>query len=118
MTAHGSLSLLIGSYSNHAKQTTTFQPTALDNPSVPVRDTSYHDVRPALTAQMMLGPSWQKNYAHSRFELFAGFEMNAWLNLQEIYRSTSSTSWGAKETWMSTSVLALYGLTTRLTYDF
>lgn len=118
MTALGSFGLLIGSYSNHAKQQTSFQPLPTDNTAIPIRDTSYHDVRPVFTAQMSLGPSWQKNYPCSRVEVFAGFEMNFWFNLQEIYRSTSDISFAAKETWINTGVLALYGLTTRLTVDF
>ncbi len=118
MTAQGFLGLLMGKYSNHAKQTTTFQPAAGDNTSIPIRDTSYHDVRPAVTAQMLIGPSYQKNFCHNRIEIFAGFEMNMWFNLQEVYRSTAGTASQAKETWINSSLLALYGLTTRLTVDF
>jgi hypothetical protein len=118
MTAQGFFGLLMGSYSNHAKQSTTFQPLPGDNTAIPVRDTSYHDIRPAVTAQMLLGPSYQKNFCNNRIEIFAGFEMNAWFNVQEIYRSTSGPASAAKETWINTSMMALYGLTTRLTVDF
>lgn len=118
MTAQGFVGLLMGKYSNHSKQTTTFQPLAGDNTSIPIRDTSYHDVRPAVTAQMLLGPSYQKNFCKNRLEIFAGFEMNMWFNLQEVYRSTSGTAFQAKETWINSSLLALYGLTTRVTVDF
>jgi hypothetical protein len=118
MTAMGSISALIGAYSNHAKQTTTYQPLPSDNTAIPIRDTSLHDTRPVFSAQMLLGPSWQKNFPRNRVELFAGFEMNLWMNLQEIYRSTSGGPFDAKETWINASTLALYGLTTRLTVDF
>lgn len=118
VTGEGFLALLMGTYSNHAKQTTTFQPTPADNPAIPVRDTSYHDVRPAVTAQMLLGPSYQKNFCSTRLEIFAGFEMNVWFNLQEVYRSTSGDPTQAKETWINSSLLSLYGLTTRVTLDF
>lgn len=118
LTGQGFFGLLIGSYSNHAKQTTTFQPPAADNTAIPVRDTSYHDARPAVTAQMLLGPSYQKNFCKSRIEIFAGFEMNVWFNLQEVYRSTAGDPSQAKETWINSSLLALYGLSTRLTVDF
>jgi len=118
MTAHGFFGLLVGSYSNHSKQTTTFQPTAADNIDIPVRDASYHDARPAMTAQMLLGPSYQKNFCSSRLEIFAGFEMNMWWNLQEVYHSTSGTPTDAKETWINSSLMSLYGLTTRVTLDF
>ena len=109
---------LLGNYSNHAKQLTNYGPNVGDNTAVPIRNTSYHDVRPTFTTQMIIGPSWQKNLPKNRIELFAGFEMNLWFNLQEVYRSTSSTAMGAKETWINSSTLALYGLTTRLTVDF
>ncbi len=118
MTGIGCFGILIGSYSNHSKQTTDFQPTPADNPAIPIRDTSYRDVRPTVTAQMLLGPSWQKNFSHNRIEIFAGLEMNIWFNLQEVYRSTSNTPALAKETWINNSMLALYGLTTRLSVDF
>lgn len=118
MTALASFGVLIGGYSNHAKQTTTFQPDPADNTAVPIRNTSYNDVRPTFTAQMLLGPSWQKNFSCNRVEVFAGFEMNTWLNLQEVYRSTSGDPSAAKETWINSSMLAFYGLTTRVTVDF
>lgn len=118
LTGQGFFGVLMGSYSNHSKQTTTFQPTGADNPAIPVRKTHYKDARPAVAAQMFLGPSYQKNFPCSRIELFAGFEMNIWFNLQEIYRSTSGAPSQAKETWINTALLALYGLTTRLTVDF
>jgi len=118
MTALGTFSLLMGSYSNHSNQKTTVAQLPGDNPAVPVRDASYKDTRPVVTGQMLLGPSWQKNYKNNRVELFAGVEMNVWFNLQEIYRSTSSGASSAKETWINTGLLALYGLTTRMTVDF
>ncbi len=118
MTAQGFLGVLMGSYSNRAEEMTTFQPTNADNPTVPVRDAHYKDARPAMTAQMMVGPSYQKNFCSNRLEIFAGFEMNVWFNLQEVYRSTQAAAQFAKETWMSSGMLALYGLTTRITLDF
>lgn len=118
MTAQGFFGLFIGNYSNHAEQTTTAQVNPADNTTVPVRDAFYKDVRPAISAQMLLGPSYQKNYPCHRLEIFAGFEMNAWFNVQEVYRSTASTASFAKETWVTSSVLALYGLTTRVSLDF
>ncbi len=110
-TAHGFFGPLIGSYSNQSKQSTS-------NSATLVRDASYQDVRPTMTTQMLLGPSYQRNFASTRMELFAGYEMNAWFNLQEIYRSTSGTASQAKETLINSSMLALYGLTTRLSLDF
>lgn len=118
MTGLASFSVLMGSYSNDSKQTVTTGIVPSDNPNVPVRDASYGDIRPTFSAQMLLGPSWQRNYKNNRVELFAGFEMNAWFNLQEIYRSSANVAAGAKETFINTGILALYGITTRLTVDF
>lgn len=118
MTALGSFGLLVGNYANHAKQRTTVQILSTDNTAIPIRDASYQDIRPVFTTQMLLGPSWQKNYPKNRVELFAGLEMNLWFNLQEIYRSTSDVSFAAKQTWLNAGLLGLYGLTTRLTVDF
>lgn len=118
MTGAANVGVLMGMYSNHSRQSTTYQPTASDNTTIPVRDAFYRDTRPTFTAQMLLGPSWQKNYPNNRIEVFAGFEANLWFNLQEIYRSTSNNSFGAKETWINTSLMSLYGVTTRLTVDF
>jgi hypothetical protein len=108
LTGYGIFGLAIGSYSNHSKQT---EATLL-------RDAHYEDIRPAFTIQLALGPSWQKNYSKHRIEVYAGFEMNPWFNLQEVFRSTSSTSDQAKETWVNTGTLTLYGVTTRITLDF
>ena len=78
MTALGSFGLLMGSYSNQAKQQTTYHPLPTDNTAIPIRDARYRDARPVFTAQMLFGPSWQKKYPCSRIEAFAGFEMNLW----------------------------------------
>lgn len=118
MTGQGIFGVFLGGYANSSKQTTTAQIDPADNPSVPIRNASYSDVRPAFTAQVSFGPSYQHNFASNRLELFAGFEMNLWTNLQEIYRSTSGTASAAKETLINASSLMLYGITTRATFDF
>lgn len=111
MTAGGTLGVLMGSYNNHAKQ-------SVIGDSLPIRNAYYSDVRPTVMAQMFLGPSWQKNFQKNRMELYAGFEMNSWSNLQEIYRSTSGTAADSKQTWINSSLLCLYGLSLRATLDF
>ena len=117
LTAGSSIALYMGSYKNQAKQTTTVQPVGSDA-SLPVRDSVFNDTRPSCALQFTLGPSFQKNFGCNRVELFVGYEINGWFNLQEIRRSTSGSPSEAKETWMSTSMLALQGLTTRFTVDF
>ncbi len=53
-----------------------------------------------------------------RTELFAGYEMTVWSNLHEIYRSTNGAPQDAKETWQTTGMLVLQGLTVRWNLDF
>jgi hypothetical protein len=116
VTASASTGVLMGSYRNRAEQVTNFTPGG--DTSVPVRKADYRDARPAFTVQALLGPSWQKNCSSTRVEVFAGYELNTWLNLQEVYRSTGGPPSVAKETWINTGMLTLQGLTTRVTVDF
>jgi len=118
LTGGFSFAGLIGTYENSSYQTTTFTPADLIDASRPLRNARYEDVRPAFTGQFYLGPCYQKSFPNQRFELFIGYELNGWWNLQEIYRSTNGTPSAAKETWINSSMLALQGLTTRASLDF
>lgn len=111
LTARATAASLIGSYHNSARQVAST--TAL-----PVRNMHFSDVRPTFHIQGLFGPSWQHSFCTDRVEVFVGYEINTWFNLQEVYRSTSGVAQAAKETWMSTSALALQGLTARVTWDF
>lgn len=119
LTLRGTLAALVGPYMNRVFQTTTAQPDPTYNPSLPIRNVTYRDTRSATHLQLILGPSWQKNWDPVRSELFVGYELNGWLNLQEIYHSTgANAASGPKEPWITTGVLTLQGLTTRLTLDY
>ncbi len=113
MTGSATFAGLLGTYNNTAFQTSNATGTELA-----VRDTSFNDMRPAITGQFTIGPSYQKNFKATRFEIFAGYEWNSWFNLQEIFRSTGGTASSAKETWLNTGNLTLQGLTTRASLDF
>jgi len=121
ITARGSLGLFLGSYHNHSKQTSQTAPTGGSgsyDTNLAAKDTTMENIRGASNCCMSLGPSWQKNFKQARIELFAGYELNLWTNLQELYRSSASSPQGAKETWMSTSTIALQGITIRASGDF
>jgi hypothetical protein len=119
MTGGATLGSLVGSYKNSALQTTNFQPSPAFNTAIPLRNTHFSDVRPTFFVQLYLGPSYQKNLGcDQRCEFFVGYELNTWLNLQEIYRSSSGAPSEAKETKINTGALCLQGLTARATYDF
>lgn len=118
LTASSTLGVLVGTYHNLSKQTTTAQLTAGDNTAIPVRNARLSDIRSAFSIQGSLGPSWQKNFKQARVEVFAGYEATVWINLQEMYHSTAASAFLAKETWVNTSMLVLQGITVRLTGDF
>ena len=118
ITASASFGALLGSYQNRSKQTTNYQISSDYNTSLPLRNAHYKDVRPSFTVQFLFGPSYQKNFTNSRMEFFLGYEINTWMNLHEIYRSTSGSGSAEKQTWINTGAVALQGLTTRLTVDF
>jgi len=119
MTGGVTFASLLGSYSNTSVQTTNFSPAAgAFNPSIPLRNAHFSDVRPAFNGQFFLGPSVQRSFLGSRMELFIGYELVAWLNLQETFHSTSGAPSDAKETWINTGMIALQGLTSRFTMDF
>ncbi|NGX51469.1 MAG: hypothetical protein K1060chlam2_01335 [Chlamydiae bacterium] len=117
-TGKVSTALVVGQYHNHAKQGTNTILQLGDDPSVPLRDARYKDYRLSFTTNFLLGPSYQKSLSSMRFEIFAGYELTIWTNLQEIYRSTQSVAHQSKETWLNTGLVSLHGLTVRGTINF
>lgn len=109
---------LIGSYKNRVSQKTTFAPTGADDVNIPVRNILYEDHRFAFHAQMLVGPSYQQAFNCFDLEIFAGYEFNVWMNLQEVYRSAQTAPGAAKENKLSTGTLGLQGLTLRMTLGF
>ena len=119
LTGQVTAATLMGRYKNTAYQKTNEVITAGDNTSIPIRNAQYKDYRPAYETQFLVGPSYQRSFSSCRFELFAGYELTNWFNLHELNHSTGSTNpANAKETWTNRSLLALHGLTVRLTLDF
>jgi len=111
LTGSTSIGVYMGSYHNKSKQIASTL-------ALPICNSKFSDTRPAYAAQFLVGPSWQKNFGCSRMEIFAGYELSTWFNLQEIRRSSSGNSTTAFETWLATGFIAVHGLTTRATYDF
>lgn len=118
LSGKASIATLVGAYHNKAEQTTN---AAGFDPKVPVRDVLYNSPRFAFHSQIMIGPSylthicWPGDWS---FELFAGYEFNAWFNLQEVYRSSQSAGGFPKETNLETGVLGFHGLSLRATIGF
>jgi hypothetical protein len=123
-TGIASGALLGGEYHNVSKQTTSTTPSFTILPadqydtSVPIRNNHFEDARFAAQAQIAAGPSWQQSFDIVRTELFIGYELTSWANLQEVYRSTSGIPQASKETWMGSGLITLQGLTARFTLDF
>jgi hypothetical protein len=118
LTGKASIATLVGAYHNRAKQTTN---AAGFDPDVPVRNVLYNSPRFAFHSQILLGPSYQTSFCRPGlwdFELFVGYEFNAWFNLQEVYRTGLSTGGFAKETNLETGVLGFHGASIRATIGF
>lgn len=111
LTGTMSGALFAGSYHNVSSQRTTLF-------AEPIRNTHYSDTRMPTHWLFLLGPSWQKVIGSMRTELFFGYELNLWSDLQEVHRSTSSTAQGPKETTINTGYLGLQGYTLRWNLDF
>ncbi len=117
LTGQASTGILSGWYKNSAFQNTSASIPGADN-SLPFRNTQFHDNRLSYTAQYITGISWEKRFKSNRTELFAGYEMNIWTNLHEIYRSGFSLPTESKDTFINNSNVSLQGLTVRLNVDF
>ncbi len=116
-TGRGTFAVLMGPYRNKTRQTTNFAP-ADENTAIPLRNVDYDDSRIAGTMQFILGPSYQRTVGKVRMETFVGYELTAWANVQEVYRSTAGLPAAAKETWINTGILSLQGLTARISVDY
>ena len=119
MTLRGSIAALTGAYKNSMYQTTSVTPTPAYNPQLPIRNAVYRDSRTVANLQLLLGPSWQKSWKSVRTELFAGYEISSWMNLQEVYFSMPGTpAYTSQQTTINSGILTLQGLTTRFSVDF
>lgn len=113
-----SAAVYAGSYHNISKQHSSDSNSGGFNTALPFRNVHYRDVRLVPHFQLMAGPSWQMAFGAYRTELFAGYELNFWTNLHEVYRTTTSAPTQAKQTIMSNSVIGIQGLTVRWNLDF
>lgn len=113
-----SLATVIGKYKNQATTITSENITGSDNVNAPFGKSRYKDYRVCLHTQMYVGPSYQRSFPNYRFEIFAGYELNAWANLFEVFRSTQDSSFQTKQSLINRGLLALTGLSLRMTLNF
>ncbi len=120
LTAKFSIAGFAGHYENKSKQHTDYEPEIAFDHTAPVRDLHYKDYRYVQHMQFILGPSFQSvgKECCMDYELFIGYELNGWFNLQEVYRSTGGRAVDTKQTILNTGALALHGLTMRLTLGY
>ncbi len=109
---------LVGRYKNFSDINSGANISGSDNIDIPFKETTFKDTRLVFHPQFYLGPSYQRSFRCFRFEIFAGYELNTWFNLVEVFRSTQQSASLAKETRINDSVLGLHGLTVRLNMDF
>jgi hypothetical protein len=117
ITAGGSLAFLGGDYHNVTKQKSNFAGAGF-NPSLPLRNAHYQDIRLIPHFQIYAGPSWQQSYDKIRTEVFIGYEFNLWANLHEVIRTSSDNPRGPKLTSLDSGWLGLQGITLRWNLDF
>ncbi len=113
-----SAAMYAGTYHNVSKQKSSDSNQGQFDTTRPLRNIHYHDVRLVPVFQLLAGPSWQMAFGPYRTELFAGYELNFWTNLHEVYRTSAGAPQQAKQTIMSNAVVGIQGLTVRWNLDF
>ncbi len=116
LTGIASTGLLSGWYKNSAFEKTDAAIPNADS-SVPILNTRFHDNRLTYTAQFLTGLAWEKRFKSIRTEIFAGYEMTLWSNLQEMRRTSFAAPTSAKQTFINNSNISLQGLTVRFNID-
>lgn len=104
-----------GRYTNHSTIKSDFN--GLD-PEEDIQNIRYKDFRYVQHMQLLLGPSWHCVGRSYHWEVFLGYELNGWFNLQEVYRSQANTVAGSKTLFQNTGAIALQGVTLRATLGF
>ena len=119
VTIRGTLAALVGAYKNSMVQTSSIKLGPEYNTNLPLRNAIYRDARSVGHLQLLMGPSWQRSWKSVRTELFLGYEINSWTNLQEIYFSVQGVpAYASQQTTFNSGVLTLQGLTTRFSIDY
>jgi hypothetical protein len=112
LTASASAASFVGRYHNLYRMKATTD--TLDR-----ADAMYKDYRLSFHTDFLFGSSYQRSFDNNRFEIFLGYELNTFFNLNEIIQSTRSTSSDPSSTPIHNSgAFSMHGLTARFTLDF
>jgi len=85
------------------------------DPTIGDFDLNFSQYRGVYNIQFLLGPSYQRSFEKNRFEIFAGYELNSWINFHDIFVLTSGSVVDGYE---SQGMFLLHGLTVKLNVDF
>ena len=114
-----SVAALLGYYSNFTKAETNNAGTG--NPPTDIENSHYDDNRIATQIQMQLGPAWGIMWDDWGINFFAGYELNAWFNVEEVRSgdlSASTSSIAPRRTVINDSVLGLQGFVGKVQISF
>ena len=118
--AKTSVAALLGYYRN----TTKSNSSNANNPAlaaVDVENSVYDDNRIATHIQMQLGPNYGIMWDDFGLSIFAGYEVNAWFNVEELRSgdlgATTSGS-GSRRITVNDSNLGLHGFVGKLQFNF
>lgn len=112
-----SVATVVGSYEN-TLDINQFYFTSSTNSSQVNTSSLLDDTRAAYYFHFLLGPSWGKVYSCWGFDLFIGYELDGWFNLQEITTTANQSNAGQRLNLFSQGLLCLQGLTANLTFNF
>lgn len=119
ISATTSAAALLGYYSNYTKVDTNNAGTG--NAPTDIENSHYDDNRIATQIQMQLGPSWGIMWDDWGINIFAGYELNAWFNIEELRSgdlSSSTSSITQRRTVINDSVLGLQGFVGKIQVNF
>lgn len=113
-----SLAAVLGYYKNTTETSTNNATTV--NPPANIEDSRYDDNRIVTHIQVQLGPAYGKVWNDMGILLFAGYELNAWYNVEEVRTATtlSSSSMAARRTLINDSTLGLHGFVGKIQVNF
>lgn len=114
------LGILAGTFREFVYNETNNAGNSVPTPPNVVQDINLKDHRFAYHTQIAFLPSWGKMYSKWGFSVFAGYELNLWFNLHQIYCDTlqSNLSFDTRKPITENGLVGFQGLTTGLQFQF
>ncbi|MES2345615.1 MAG: Lpg1974 family pore-forming outer membrane protein [Chlamydiota bacterium] len=123
LLSEGSFALIFGPWSKFAfNKTNNHLPSNEITTLTPqvTNDIHINDHRFIFHLRLALMPAWGKQYNRFGFLLYAGYELNFFANLQEVYRPVflDDSPTGGRDANFTAGFLGIQGLTAGLKFDF